>query len=185
MKKGIIVLGIMTSSIVGALLLWRVGNETLFFIAQKRANVSPLYSQSTNGISNKQLISVARNYFLDGRPIYSRDLNLQNPNTDLPASFIATPEMELAKDGLSKNWFMIHAPGFIEYNSPKQWPKNEEYLNNKYVVDWYFSPNCEPRPWGGDRFYSHEGTWCADQGVISVIIDTKLQAERATIDWAL
>lgn len=125
-----------------------------------------LYKGLTNGISNAQLIEIARKYIIENpSSVYLNDKQISIMDSDL------------IKTGFNVEWFGTHAPEGVRYYSINEYKTPYDYLNGKYSVYWRY---IQGREKNGSNWFNRDGLQCVGgYGVNVLISDLNGQAIQA------
>ncbi len=131
------------------------------------------FEGETRGIKNDKLIQLARGYLYANPTIYVDGKQITSSNKNI-----------LAKIKFDPAWFLAHNPNQVEYIYPGKWPGKWDYLNDKFIIYWFYIPGCEQRP--NDKinkpnWFDSRGRHCLGGYTISIILDADLHGKRVDI----
>jgi hypothetical protein len=155
------------------------------FILIKKQNQKKIKEQiaeqsmgKTNKFENSRLLEIAKQYVLKKPQLYlnrEKFVDWNNYN-ELGSDFAkASPE------------WIISQKSEIEYVEPNKYKPPYDYLNDKYIVSWFFIPGCEENPNSTARpnWFNKEGLQCLGGYNLSVIINPDGTVNRAELNAML
>ena len=140
---------------------WVIKNKINWSKSITQSDISPLYSNKTNGVDNKTLTDIARNYLrtTENLSFDGKDVKIYDP--------------KLLLIGFNTIWFFRHAPEDIRYDS-----------KTGYVIVWRFMPGCEKKIENNalsSNWYSPDGFLCLGGWSLVVIVDDNLKPQKINI----
>ena len=149
----------------------------IFYFSHKQQNENqtqtPVFEQligKTNNFENSELTQIAKEYIL------SKPKLLLNGNVSVDWN----KESGLAN--ASPDWITSHKPN-IRYVAPGKYQSPYDYLNDKYIVDWFFIPGCEEDPNSENvPNWSENGSPCLGGYNLQVLINSNETIDYAELD---